>query len=83
MSQPLSPPDEEAISTVSTSRLSMRSLWGVLGLVVLTVGSLGLAWLFPDQTLLHFLWVAQAVPVLYFALAWWGTSTSHSDHDAA
>jgi hypothetical protein len=83
MSQPLSPPDEEAISTASTSRLSMRSLWGVLGLVVLTVGSLGLAWLFPDQTLLHFLWVAQAVPVLYFALAWWGTSPSHSDHDAA
>jgi hypothetical protein len=57
-------------------------MWGVVGLVVLTVGSLGLAWLFPDMTLLHFLWVAQAVPVLYFVLAWWGIQTSHEDDDA-
>jgi hypothetical protein len=56
---------------------------GVVGLVALTVGSLGLAWLFPDMTLLHFLWVAQAVPVLYLWLAWWGTQLSHTDSDAS
>jgi hypothetical protein len=58
-------------------------LWGVVGLVVLTVGSLGLAWLVPDATLLHFLWVAQAVPVLYLLLAWWGIQTAHPNDDAS
>jgi hypothetical protein len=55
----------------------------VVGLVVLTVGSLAVAWLFPDITLLHFLWVAQAVPVLYLLLAWWGIPSLHLDDDAA
>jgi len=41
-----------------------------------------LAWLLPDQTLLHFLWVAQAVPVLYFVLAWWGTQSINAKDDA-
>jgi hypothetical protein len=50
--------------------------------VGLTVGSLGLAWLWPDATLLHFLCVAQAVPVLYFLLACWGTQSTHTDDDA-
>jgi len=58
-------------------------LWGVVGLVLLTVISLGLAWIFPNLTWLHFLWVAQAVPVLYLLLAWWGTQTPRSDEDAA
>ncbi len=82
MSQPLPASDAEAHHTVSTQRSFKRSLWGVLGLIVLTVGSLGLAWIFPDQTLLHFLWVAQAVPVLYWVLVWWGTSRAHPDDDA-
>ncbi len=83
MSQPHPASDAEVPTTASTQRSSKRSLWGVLGLVVLTMASLGLAWTFPDQTLLHFLWVAQAVPVLYCVLAWWGTSQAHSDDDAA
>ena len=56
---------------------------GVAALVSLTVGSLGLAWLMPETTLLHFLWVAQAVPVLYLLLAWWGTQGSASTKDAS
>jgi hypothetical protein len=73
----------EASTTIEVSALPARSLWGVVGLVVLTVGSLGLAWLFPNMTLLHFLWVAQAVPVLYFVLAYWGMQASHSHDDAS
>lgn len=83
MPPPLTPSDAEVPAAISVTPLSARAWWGVLGLVVLTVGSLGLAWLFPEQTLLHFLWVAQAVPVLYWVLAWWGTSASHPDDDAA
>jgi hypothetical protein len=63
--------------------LPRRALWGVVGLVTLTVGSLGLAWLYPDMTLLHFLWVAQAVPILYGVLAWWGTQSPHLTDDAS
>jgi NADH:ubiquinone oxidoreductase subunit 4 (subunit M) len=66
-------------STIQVSALPRRSWVGVAGLVLLTVGSLGLAWMFPDTTLMHFLWVAQLVPVLYLLLAWWGTHTSQSD----
>jgi hypothetical protein len=62
--------------------LPKRAWLGVVVLVVLTVGSLGLAWWLPDMTLLHFLWVAQAVPVLYFVLAWWGTQSAPVDDDA-
>jgi cobalamin biosynthesis protein CobD/CbiB len=62
--------------------LSARALWGVFLLIGLTVGSLGLAWLLPDTTLLHFLWVAQVVPVLYVLLIWWGTQQIHQDDDA-
>lgn len=69
-------------TTNSTTNLSVRSLWGIAGLVLLTLASLGLAWLFPDMTMLHFLWVAQAVPVLYLLLVWWGTEPSHPDNDA-
>jgi hypothetical protein len=60
----------------------MRALLGVLGLVLLTVSALGLAWLFPDMTLLHFVFVAQAVPVLYLFLAWLGMPTPPFDDDA-
>lgn len=68
----------EALQLTSTNAfadLPARSLWGVVWLAVLTVGSLGLAWLLPDATLLHFLWVAQVLPVLYLLLVWWGTQT--------
>ena len=85
MQQPATASDPEAQhpSTIDVSVLPRRALLGVVGLVALTVGSLGLAWLFPDMTLLHFLWVAQAVPVLYLWLAWWGTQPSHADSDAS
>jgi len=72
----------EASPAIDVTALPARSLWGVVGLVGLTVGSLGLAWLWPDATLLHFLCVAQAVPVLYFLLACWGTQSTHTDDDA-
>ena len=65
-----------------SSTVPKRALLGVAGLVVLTIGSLAVAWLFPDATLLHFLWVAQGVPVLYLLLAWWGTQSSRSADDA-
>ena len=68
--------------TIQVSTLPRRALLGVLGLLVLTLGSLGLAWLMPDATLLHFLWVAQAVPVLYWLLAWWATQSSTASEDA-
>jgi hypothetical protein len=83
--QPLPSASETEAShptTAEGSALSKRSLLAVVGLVVLTVGSLGLAWVFPNQTLFHFLWVAQAVPVLYLFLAWWGTYSPHSKDDA-
>jgi hypothetical protein len=57
-------------------------LLGVVGLAVLTIGSLGFAWLFPDMTLLHFVCVAQAVPLLYVLLAWWGMASQHLDDRA-
>ena len=43
-------------------------LSGLAGLVLLTVGSLCVAWWWPEQTQLHFWLVAQAVPVLYWVL---------------
>lgn len=85
MQQPSNASTSEAshpTATNSFTGLSVRSLWGCVFLVVLTVGSLGLAWLFPEMTLLHFLWVAQALPVLYLLLVWWGTQTTQHADDA-
>ena len=81
MPQPSTASESEAPhpTTIEVTALPRRALWGVAGLVVLTVGSLGLAWLLPDMTLLHFLWVAQAVPVLYCLLAWWGIQITNAD----
>lgn len=86
MKQPAQTPETEAslppmnLATVRPGRL----VWGMLGLATLTLGSLGLAWLFPDSTMLHFLWVAQAVPVFYLLLVWWGTQqTTHQVDDAS
>ena len=61
----------------------MRAFLGVVGLVALTVGALGVAWLLPDMTLLHFVCFAQAVPVLYLLLAWCGMPTPLLVDDAA
>jgi len=67
---------------ISAASLPLRSRWGLLALGGLTVGSLAVAWLLPDMTMLHFLWVAQAVPILYFLLAWWGAQASPRDDRA-
>jgi hypothetical protein len=85
MPQPSTASESEAPHppTIEVTALPRRALWGVVGLVALTVGSLGLAWLLPDVTLLHFLWVAQAVPILYLLLAWWGTQSVPQTDDAS
>lgn len=85
MPQPSTASESEAPHppTIEVTALPRRALWGVVGLVALTVGSLGLAWLLPDVTLLHFLWVAQVVPVLYLLLAWWGTQSVPQTDDAS
>ncbi len=76
--------DDEVSSPLelaSSDNLQVRGWWGLLGLFVLTVGSLALAWLLPNMTMLHFLWIAQTVPILYFLLAWWGTQVPpQNDH---
>lgn len=78
-----SPPEASLSSTTnSVTVLPVRSLWGCVFLVLLTVGSLGVAWLFPEKTMLHFLWVAQVLPVLYLLLVWWGTHTTPQPDDA-
>jgi hypothetical protein len=82
MHLPTSASEPEAPQTIELTHLPARSFWGLVGLVVLTAGSLGLAWLFPDATMVHFLWVAQAVPILYFLLVWWGIQPTHPDDDA-
>ncbi|MEY4440211.1 MAG: hypothetical protein RIQ36_1675 [Pseudomonadota bacterium] len=71
------------LGAIEVMALPRRALWGVVGLLLLTVGSMGLAWLWPDMTMLHFLWVAQAVPVLYLLLAWWGTQRTTLTDDAS
>lgn len=78
-----SEPEAPHPAAIEVMAFPRRALWGVTGLVLLTVGSLGLAWLWPDMTMLHFLWVAQAVPVLYLLLAWWGTQRTTLTDDAS
>jgi cobalamin biosynthesis protein CobD/CbiB len=66
----------------SSSTHNQRAFWGVLCLVVLTVLAMTVAWYWPEQPLLHFWLVAQAVPVLYVILAWWGAQAPTEDRDA-
>ena len=64
----------DPLSDFSQPELSKRALQGLLILVLLTVASLAMAWYWVDITWLHFLWVTQVVPVLYWVLMWWGTT---------
>lgn len=43
---------------------------GVVGLVALTLGAMALVLWWPDSTLMHFWWVAQCVPILFWLLVW-------------
>lgn len=43
---------------------------GVLGLMLLTVGSMLLVWRWPDAALMHFWVLAQFVPVLFWLWVW-------------
>ena len=62
-------------------KLSQRALMSLVFLIVLTVASLSAAWLWPDATWMHFAWVAQAVPVLYVLLMWWGSTDMQESAD--
>ena len=55
-------------------------MWGLIGVVVVTVASLWVAWRWPDHTSWHFWLVTQLVPLIYLLLAWWGVdrSSAHS-----
>lgn len=64
------PPTADAPAQSATA-LTRRGSWGLLFLVVLTLGSLTAAWLWPTDTAWHFVWVAQTVPFLYAMLMWW------------
>ena len=79
----VSEPEATSSPTIQVTAVPRRALLGVVMMVVLTVGSLGLAWFYPDATSFHFLWVTQAVPVLYLLLAWWGTQSTRPRNDAS
>jgi hypothetical protein len=65
----------------SPSKLSRRAWLSLVFFVVLTVTSLTAAWFWPDATWMHFAWVAQAVPVLYVLLMWWGSTDMQEPED--
>jgi hypothetical protein len=56
---------------ISQSGLSRRTWKGLIMLTFSTVGSLALAWVWPDSTQMHFWLVAQALPIFYWLLVWW------------
>lgn len=72
------PHSSDAISQLDHSGragrgLSFRSVW-VLGLLALvTVMAVTLVWLWPDESLWHFVWVTQVLPLGYCLLAYWGS----------
>jgi len=47
---------------ISAASLPLRSRWGLLALGGLTVGSLAVAWLLPDMTMLHFCGLLKPFP---------------------
>ena len=65
----------------SPPKLSRRAWLSLVFFVVLTVTSLTAAWFWPDATWMHFAWVAQAVPVLYVLLMWWGSTDMQEPQD--
>jgi hypothetical protein len=77
--------DAQANNPVSVAPSSShgRAFVGVLCLFGVTLLAMAWAWHWPDQTLLHFWLVAQAMPVLYVVLAWWGAQAPAEDSDAA
>ena len=76
--QPAPTPDKQPSSP---PKLSQRALLSLVLLIVLTVASLSAAWLWPEATWMHFAWVAQAVPVLYVLLMWWGSTDMQESAD--
>lgn len=73
-------PSEETQSS-KPPKLSQRAWLSLVFLLVLTVTSLTAAWWWPDATWMHFAWVAQAVPVLYVVLMWWGSADMQEPRD--
>ena len=71
----------DAISQLDHSRragggLSFRSVLVLVLLALVTVMAVTLVWLWPDESLWHFVWVTQVLPLGYCLLAYWG---SHAD----
>lgn len=52
--------------------LSRRARLALLLLAAATVLGVSVVWLLPDASLLHFWLVAQALPLLYCVLTYWG-----------
>jgi hypothetical protein len=57
-------------------RLSARSKWILLALTLVTVMGIGLVWWQPQESLWHFWLIAQALPLVYCLLTYWG---GHAD----
>ena len=60
----------------ANGHLSARSKWILLALTLVTVMGIGLVWWQPQESLWHFWLIAQALPVVYCLLTYWG---SHAD----
>lgn len=77
----MQPAPTEETQPSPSPKLSQRALLSLVMLFALTVMSLTAAWLWPDATWMHFAWVAQAVPVLYVLLMWWGSTDMQESDD--
>ena len=52
--------------------LSARSKWVLLALTLVTLMGVGLVWWMPQESMWHFWLIAQALPVVYCLLTYWG-----------
>lgn len=77
----MQPAPSEETQPYKSPKLSQRALLSLVMLFALTVMSLSAAWLWPDATWMHFACVAQAVPVLYVVLMWWGSTDMQESDD--
>lgn len=77
----MQPAPTEETQPSPSPKLSQRALLSLVMLFALTVMSLTAAWLWPHATWMHFAWVAQAVPVLYVLLMWWGSTDMQESDD--